>query len=260
MAPITYYDHIKPLFSQYDRVMMIGRFDLHNYEEVKKWADKLWLSLQPSGEPGGWSKLEGTHVMPKIPGPWPHEWVDIFKQWIDGGCPEGTPPFPKPELPDTNTLELFIALSEMLTGFSDLGSVYHHQHQLAAIYYHRLISESVNGKTMAQMLNAWASVSTMPNPEAEVGEKIIRPFPLAQDLIILWYNTATNHMPPSKPGVTPASYSYYGTPGFNQFEHGLVWKATSSHPTAYAPENSPFYWRLQPEEDGRYSGQWLFHR
>lgn len=259
MATITYYDNIKPLFSQYDRVMMIGRFDLHNYDDVKQWANKLWLSLQPSGEPGGWSKLEGTHVMPKIPGPWPQEWVDIFKQWIDGGCLEGTPPFTIPTGPDANTLKLFITLSEMLTGFSDLGAT-PDQQQLAAIYYNRLLTESQYGSTMAQMLNAWDSISTMANPGSEVGEKMIKPFPLSQDLIILWYNTATNRMPPAKPGVTPARYAYYGTPGFNQFEHGLVWKATGSHPTAYAPENSPFYWRLQPEEDGRYSGQWLFQR
>jgi hypothetical protein len=259
MANVTYYDNIKPLFSQYDRVMMIGRFDLFNYQDVKQWANKLYLSLQPSGEPGGWSKLEGTHVMPKIPGPWPQEWVDIFKQWIDGGCLEGTPPFTVPAPPDANTLKLFISLSEVLTGFSDLGAT-PDQQELAGIYYNRLLTESDSGNTMPQMLNAWSTISTQANPEAEIATQIIGTFALSKDLIILWYNTTTNKKPATRPGVTPLDYSYYGTPDFNQFQEGLVWKATGSHPTAYAPENSPFYWRLQPEEDGKYSGQWIFTR
>jgi hypothetical protein len=32
-----------------------------------------------------------------------------------------------------------------------------------------------------------------------------------------------------------------------QYIYGLVWRAISAHPMGYATENTPSYWRFQPQ-------------
>ena len=117
----TFYQDIRPLFTQYDRIMMMGYTDLWDYEKVKARAKSIHLSLQPAQpapNPGGWSKLPEVHVMPVGTGPWPQASIDLFGAWIEGGCQEGEPPppapAPGPEVP------AFLALSRAVTGFEAL--------------------------------------------------------------------------------------------------------------------------------------------
>src|SRR5712691_6654697 len=109
-GPPTFYRDIKPLFSQWDRIQMIGRFDLWSYADVKGRANSIWLSLQPDPtKPNtGWSLLPFVHIMPAV----------------------NAPPPPNPLLP------VFIALSEALTGFDDL----HTNPDLAQAYLDRLLA------------------------------------------------------------------------------------------------------------------------
>src|SRR6266850_12531 len=134
-GPPTFYRDIKSLFTQWDRIQMIGRFDLWSYADVKGRANSIWLSLQPDPtKPNtGWSLLPFVHIMPAVNGPLPQAQIDLFKAWIDAGCIEGdhpAPPLPNPILP------VFIALSEALTGFDDL----HANPDLAQAYLDRLLA------------------------------------------------------------------------------------------------------------------------
>ena len=64
---------IRPLFRERDVRAMTFAFDLGDYDQVKTNADEIYEKLS-SGE------------MP-CDGAWPQDRVDLFKQWIDGGCP-----------------------------------------------------------------------------------------------------------------------------------------------------------------------------
>ena len=78
-AEPTFYHDIRPLFSQYERIMMMFYCDFWNYEQVKARAESIHLSLQPAEappNPGGWSKLSEVHVMPVGVGPWPQEKIE----------------------------------------------------------------------------------------------------------------------------------------------------------------------------------------
>ena len=98
--PPTFYRDIKPLFSQWDRIQMIGRFDLWSYADVKSRANSIWLALQedPAKPNTGWSLLPFVHIMPEVNGPLPQADIDLFKAWIDAGCIEGDHP-PTPASP-----------------------------------------------------------------------------------------------------------------------------------------------------------------
>ena len=235
---ITFYQNILPMFTQYDRVMMLLRFDMYDYETVKKWAPRIILSLQPSGEPGGWSKLEGTHVMPKIPGPLPNEFIQQFQTWIDQGCQKGTPPFEIPKTPTGDTLDLFVSLSQALTGFNSIGEKGNGR-ILAMMYYNRLENESKNGSKLAEMISAWKSISDEDNPDV-AGIIMSNYKGIAQDLIILWYNATING-------------NYDPKAGNFQYPMALAWRAAKAHPQGWAPENTPFYWRMAPS-NGLYTG------
>ncbi|MDW9670845.1 hypothetical protein GOB27_30425 [Sinorhizobium meliloti] len=71
--------HIRPMFRPIDREHMRSRFDLWNYEAVKRNAAKILTAV----------KQPAAFAMPTkaFGGPWPLGWVDVFKQWVDLGCP-----------------------------------------------------------------------------------------------------------------------------------------------------------------------------
>lgn len=234
--PPTFTEDIKPLFTQWDRIKMMFFVDLWNYEQVKDNAKNIWLSLQldPAQPNTGWSLLPGVHVMPEYTGPWPQANIDLFKAWIDGGCQPGTlppaPPAPSPWLP------AFIALSEFLTGFDDLNN----DPNLAQTYLDLLVN-SAGSANVEALVNKWNSIATsdIAGREAAVAKGIMADAklgPLAQNLIILWYNATID-----------------GQQQKDQYTKGRVWQAIMAHPMGYAIENTPFYWQFFPE-NGNYTG------
>jgi hypothetical protein len=69
--PISFAEHIRPLFRERDRASMTFAFDLWSYDDVTEHADAIYQRLD-----------QGT--MP-CDGAWSVEWVDAFKRWIDAG-------------------------------------------------------------------------------------------------------------------------------------------------------------------------------
>jgi len=234
--PPTFTEDIKPLFTQWDRIKMMFFVDFWDYEQVKANANNIWLSLQldPDQPNTGWSLLPGVHVMPEYTGPWPQAQIDLFKAWIDGGCQPGKLPPPPPPL--SPLLPAFIALSEFLTGFDDLNG----DQELAQTYFDLLV-ESVGSANLEALVNKWNGLATgdVAALESGVASEIIADAtlgPLAQKVIILWYNATID-----------------GQQQKDQYAKGRVWQAIMAHPMGYAIENTPFYWQFFPE-NGNYTG------
>lgn len=239
MAELTFYQNIRPLFTQYDRIQMMYYVDLWNYQQIKQHAKTILLSLKPrmidgKPDPAGWSELPEVHVMPKYTGPWPESQVELFSQWIDQGCKEGTPPV-KPVTPGPQA-EIFLALSKVLTGFDDLADKV-----LAQIYINRLNNESAAAKNgqLDKLLTQFSSNPNLLDNNGHLTSDYQSYLTLIQDITVLWYNASIN-------GVQ-------GTPDNNQYVQGLVWRAIQAHPMGYADSNEQFYWQYQPE-GSRYTG------
>ena len=71
-SPVGYAKDIKPLFNERDRNHMEFMLDLWSYDDVTGNADAILDSVSNGRMPPG--------------DPWPADRVDIFKQWIAGGC------------------------------------------------------------------------------------------------------------------------------------------------------------------------------
>jgi hypothetical protein len=71
--PISFDDHIKPLFREQDRTSMTFAFDLWSHDDVSRNAEAILGRLR-----------EGT--MP-CDGGWPQERIDTFQRWIAAGKP-----------------------------------------------------------------------------------------------------------------------------------------------------------------------------
>jgi hypothetical protein len=69
--PVTFVQHIKPLFRRMDRESMSFVFDLWSHSDVRTHASEILGRLD-----------NGT--MP-CDGAWPKEKVDLFRRWIDSG-------------------------------------------------------------------------------------------------------------------------------------------------------------------------------
>jgi hypothetical protein len=227
----TYYDDIKPLFTQWDRIMMGGLFDLWSYDAVKAHAGTILLALQPDpSKPNtGWSLYPGVHVMPLTTGPWPQAQIDLFRVWIKAGTPEGgapAPPQPTPGLDD------FIALSEALTGFDDL----HTNKVLAQTYLNYLLGNAKAGAPVKALMSARAGFASVPatSRAAKLGSNIGKD-PGAQAITTIWYDAGL---------INP--FAWY-TMAPQQYIYGLVWRAISAHPMGYATENVPGYWKYAPQ-------------
>jgi hypothetical protein len=81
MAPVSFSDSIRPLFTEIDIAHMKKAFDLSRYEDVKANAQSILGRLMAS---------TGS-VMPPPPskggsGPWAPAEIALFKQWVDEGC------------------------------------------------------------------------------------------------------------------------------------------------------------------------------
>ncbi|MDX3800646.1 hypothetical protein [Streptomyces sp. AK04-3B] len=64
--------HIRPMFSATDRDHMRASFDLWDYNDVVGQADDILTRLEDGMPPV-------THG-----GPWPEEWIELFRRWKDG--------------------------------------------------------------------------------------------------------------------------------------------------------------------------------
>jgi truncated hemoglobin YjbI len=71
--PLSFEQHIRPLFREQDRASMTFAFDLWSYDDVSRHADAILGRLQ-----------EGT--MP-CDGAWPPERVETFERWLSTGKP-----------------------------------------------------------------------------------------------------------------------------------------------------------------------------
>jgi hypothetical protein len=71
--PLSFEQHIKPLFREGDRQSMKWAFDLWSYDDVAKNGDAILERLR-----------NGT--MP-CDGAWPDEQIGVFQSWVEAGAP-----------------------------------------------------------------------------------------------------------------------------------------------------------------------------
>ena len=71
--PLSFEQHIKPLFRQRDRQSMSFAFDLWSHHDVSQHADAILERLQAGSMP--------------CDGAWPQPKIDVFQRWIDSGKP-----------------------------------------------------------------------------------------------------------------------------------------------------------------------------
>jgi hypothetical protein len=64
---------IRPLFRERDVSSMSSAFDLSSYNDVRANADKILAKVSDGSMP--------------CDGRWPQERVDLFRSWVDAGCP-----------------------------------------------------------------------------------------------------------------------------------------------------------------------------
>jgi hypothetical protein len=64
---------IRPLFRDKDVSSMTKAFNLASYDDVRAHADGILARVADGSMP--------------CDGPWPQERVDLFRSWVDAGCP-----------------------------------------------------------------------------------------------------------------------------------------------------------------------------
>jgi hypothetical protein len=69
---VSFANDIKPLFTEVDKDHMEFMFDLWSYKHVKDNADDILDSVSNGRMPPN--------------NPWSQDKVDLFKQWVAGGC------------------------------------------------------------------------------------------------------------------------------------------------------------------------------
>ena len=229
----TFYQDIKPLFTQFDYVRMKSRVNLWDYETVKTEATNIHLALQPAHppKPGGWSKIPGVHIMPLETGPWPQEQIDLFGTWIEAGCPEGTPP-PVPPTPGP-LVPLFLSLSQVLTGFEKLD-ILGDENVLAQVYIDTLQANTQTSAPFESLMGVLENGSV--DDVLDANGKVTAAFKAHQDslktITILWYSST----------IMGEAVKYI---------HGLQWRAIQAHPIGFANQVfPPFYWNYEPQPGG----------
>jgi hypothetical protein len=70
---LGYERDIRPLFREKDVSSMSFAFDLASYNDVRANADRILAKLSDGAMP--------------CDGPWPEERVELFRRWVDVGCP-----------------------------------------------------------------------------------------------------------------------------------------------------------------------------
>ncbi|MFN0216903.1 MAG: hypothetical protein ACKVT2_21815 [Saprospiraceae bacterium] len=257
---LTYYQDIKPMFGQWEVIQMrfYNKIDLWDYNYFKRTfnngtdvlnnAELVYNSFLPYDKRDQKYQpfLTFPDTMPRITGPWPDEWIQKFKTWIDQGCEEGTPlviPTADSETPD------FIALSKILTGYDgtapdEFGDPQHLAPMftyLGPIYQDRIKKESKHKGQWDSLMTTWTEIKQLPigQQNAAVATRIMATdgplFSLAKDIITIWYLSSVN--------------GTLGTPEYNQYQYGLVWQAIWAHPTGYADSVrvADFYWQDAPK-------------
>src|SRR5262245_7160886 len=71
--PLSFEQHVKPLFRDRDRSSMTFAFDLWSYDDVKANADAILERLEAGSMP--------------CDGAWPPEQVGVFARWVESGTP-----------------------------------------------------------------------------------------------------------------------------------------------------------------------------
>jgi len=70
---VGYERDIRPLFREKDVSSMSKAFDLASYNDVRANADEIFARVADGSMP--------------CDGPWPPERVELFRTWVDAGCP-----------------------------------------------------------------------------------------------------------------------------------------------------------------------------
>jgi hypothetical protein len=69
--PVSFEQHVKPLFRQRDHDSMQFAFDLWSYDDVSRHADAILGAVKTGSMP-----CDGT---------WPPEQVELLERWVAGG-------------------------------------------------------------------------------------------------------------------------------------------------------------------------------
>jgi hypothetical protein len=72
-STVGFEQDILPLFRDKDVQSMSSAFDLSSYEDVRDNADRILAAVADGAMP--------------CDGAWPDERVELFREWVDGGCP-----------------------------------------------------------------------------------------------------------------------------------------------------------------------------
>jgi hypothetical protein len=70
---VGYERNIRPLFREKDVSSMARAFDLASYDDVRAHADSILAKVADGSMP--------------CDGAWPQDRVDLFRSWVDAGCP-----------------------------------------------------------------------------------------------------------------------------------------------------------------------------
>jgi hypothetical protein len=70
---VIYGRDIRPLFREKDVSSMAKAFDLASYNDVRAHADGILAKVADGSMP--------------CDGAWPQERVELFRSWVDAGCP-----------------------------------------------------------------------------------------------------------------------------------------------------------------------------
>jgi hypothetical protein len=71
--PITFSQHIKPLFRERDRESMMSHFDLWSHDDVARRSDDILARLRDGSMPCDRA--------------WPDERIALFQDWVAAGKP-----------------------------------------------------------------------------------------------------------------------------------------------------------------------------
>jgi hypothetical protein len=72
-SAITYANDVRPLFRDKDISSMSGSFDLGSYDDVRANSSAILGRLSNGSMP--------------CDGAWPEDRVELFRRWVDAGCP-----------------------------------------------------------------------------------------------------------------------------------------------------------------------------
>jgi hypothetical protein len=75
----SFKNHIVQMFRKEDIEKMEPYFDLTDYDAVKAKADVIIDRISRGADEGGLMPPKANG------GPWPQEWIDLFKRWKDDG-------------------------------------------------------------------------------------------------------------------------------------------------------------------------------